>query len=390
MGDELLKKVLGCVIGATIGDSIGAVVEFKYRDEVLKRLNGKEWVEDMHPFGQWGTHPLGIFSDRPPRGTGTDDTRLNQLFLECVIKGEGFVNSQLLAMEYLERHRSPETYYPKTPDLGREHMNYFYSRCCAHLGMRDAAQPEEGIFWTYLNDLNGIPRLAGLLSLQSVGLLFQDEPEEAYRKAVELDFFDIGYATDATALLAATVSAALSEEDRDAREVLEIGIKTNPFQLGGPDGKARRMTGHDPLLPNAASLPGLFEAVDGAKDDREAVLALARECRDVHPFDPLDVLGVPLAMVRYTNGDPVRSILMAANHRLVDEEGNLIRTRDVDCVAMVAGVLVGAINGIDAFPKDWVDAAISANREVYGFDIMNNARRFASVVHGREAANDES
>lgn len=143
MGDELLKKVLGCVIG----DSIGAVVEFKYRDEVLKRLNGREWVEDMHPFGQWGTHPLGIFS--------------------------------------------------------------------------------------------------------------------------------------------------------------------------------------------------------------------------------------------YTNGDPVRSILMAANHRLVDEEGNLIRTRDVDCVAMVAGVLVGAINGIDAFPKDWVDAAISANREVYGFDIAQNARDFYHAVHGK-------
>ncbi len=127
---------------------------------------------------------------------------------------------------------------------------------------------------------------------------------------------------------------------------------------------------------------GLESAVDGAASDRDAVIALARVCHTLHPFSPLDVLGAPLAIVRYTDGGPVRSVVMAANHRVVDEEDNLVRLRDVDCVAMVAGAIVGAIKGIDAFPSDWVEAVQSANLDVYGIDIDANARAFHKAVHG--------
>ena len=90
-----------------------------------------------------------------------------------------------------------------------------------------------------------------------------------------------------------------------------------------------------------------------------------------------------MAIIRYTNGDPLRSILMAANHRTIDENNNLIGFRDVDCVAMVTGVLVGAINGVEAFPKHWVQNVISANLDVYGFNIEQNARNFYTAVYGK-------
>jgi len=382
MADELLNKVLGCVVGATIGDSIGAVVEFDSREAIRRHLDGKEWVEDMFPFKEKGVHPLGVFRENPPRGTGTDDTRLNQIFLECVVKNKGFINSQLLAIEYIERYRDPEKHYPKTVELAKKHMSYFYPVCCAHLGMKETDLKGEG-HPTYLRDLNGFPMLSGLLSLQSSGLLFQGEPERAYRKTVDLDFFDIGYARDATALLAAMVSASLSDRHLEAREIIDIGIKTNPYQLGGPDGTRRIMTGIDPLFRHGPSLPRFFEAVNGAKTDRDAVLALAKECEHLHPFSPLDVLGVPMSIIRYVNGDPVRSILIAANHRRIDRDNNLIALRDVDCVAMVTGALVGAINGLDAFPKQWVKDVVTANLDVYDFNIEQNARDLYKVVYGK-------
>jgi len=381
MSDRLLNKVLGCVIGATIGDSIGAVVEFRDRDGVRRVLDGNEWVDDMHPFKDIGPNPLGVWRADPPRGTGTDDTRLNQLFLECVVRNGGRVDSQLLAEEYLERCRDPERYYPTAHDLAREHLGCFEQRCRAQLGMGEAGARPAGFAGIYLDDLNAVPILAGLLSLQSAGLLFRGEPEKAYRKAVELDFFDIGYARDAVGLLAAMVSAAIGEDEPDGRRVLEVGIGTNPFGLGGADGAARRMTGIDPLLPDAPSLVRLFRCVDESLCGWDAVARLAKACEGLHPFDPLDILGVPMAIVRYTDGDPVRSILMAANHRCVDREGTLIAMRDTDCVAMVTGALVGAINGIEAFPADWVSDAITANKEVYGFDIEQNARAFYETVH---------
>lgn len=382
MGDRLLDRVLGCVIGATIGDSIGAVVEFLARDRVREQLGGKEWVDEMYEFGPWYTHPLGVFSESPPKGTGTDDTRLNHIFLECVIRNRGRVNRQLLAMEYIERYRDAAAFYPKTPDLARKHVGRFYARSCRELGMADVPAYEDGFQWTYFNDLNGIPVLAGLLHLQSVGLLCPGRPDDAYRRAVELNYFDIGYANDATAILAATVAAALSDGQPSGRELVEIGIGTNPFDIGGADGRGRRMVGGDPRAPQRPCILSLLEAVKGADDDREAMVPLSRACGDLHPYDALDVLGVPLAIIHHTDGDPVRSVLMAANHRDVDEDGNLIRMRDVDCTAMVTGVIVGALHGIDAWPSAWVQAAIEANREVYGFDIEDNAKKFCHAVHG--------
>ena len=120
MSGRLLNKVLGCVIGATIGDSIGAVVEFRDREAAKPTLDGREWVDGMHPFKDIAPNPLGVFRADPPSGTGTDDTRLNQLFLECVARNNGRVDSRLLAAEYIERHRAAETYCPLTPEVARE------------------------------------------------------------------------------------------------------------------------------------------------------------------------------------------------------------------------------------------------------------------------------
>lgn len=381
MADILFRKVLGCIIGASIGDAIGAVVEFNNRETMRRNLGGKEWVDDMYPFNKIEPGPFGVFRENPPRGTGTDDTRLNQIFLECVIRNKGFINSQLLAMEYIERYRDAEKHYPKTVELARRHMSAFYPMCCTHLGMKDLGK-FNGERYYVLDELNSFPILVGLLTLQSTGLLYQDEPEKSYLKAVELDFFDIGYAKDATGLLAAMVSSALRDRQRTAKEIIDAGIKTNPFQIGGLDGTQRIMTGIDPLLKHGPSLPRFFEAVDKAKTEQEAIIALARECEYLHPFSPLDVLGVPMAIIRFTGGDPVQSVLMAANHRRVDAEGRLIALRDVDCVAMVTGVLVGAMNGVDAFPKKWVKDVISANEEVYGFNIEENAKNFYRTVYG--------
>jgi ADP-ribosylglycohydrolase len=382
MNGDLLSKVRGCVTGATIGDTIGAVVEFADRENVRARLGGKEWVDDMYPLlDPCPTHPLGIFSEHPPKGTGTDDTRLNHAFIECVVKNNGMINPQLLAIEYINRYRRPERYYPKAPELARQHMAYFYNRSCARLGMSGVDESDDGFLWTYLNDINGIPTLAGLLHLQSTGLLCKDDPEGAYRKAVVLNFFDIGYASDATAILAAVVSAALGNAGRSAPEVLDIGMGTNPFEIGRPDGTGRRMVGVDPMLPDAPSVPKMVQAAEAADSDEEAMVALARVCAPLHPFDPLEVLGVPLAIIRRADGDPVRSVLMAANHRKVDEDGNLIAMRDVDCIAMVTGVIVGAINGVEAFPDEWVQAVQEANREVYNIDIDRNARDLFTAVY---------
>nr|MDO8099179.1 ADP-ribosylglycohydrolase family protein [Candidatus Njordarchaeota archaeon] len=189
-------------------------------------------------------------------------------------------------------------------------------------------------------------------------------------------------AHDATALLAATVSAAMSEK-KGVEEILETAIKTNPFGF-----RYRRMTDESTsvydcidVCHHIPTLPRFFKIAEKSKDEKELMLKLAKECEYLHPSDPLDCLGIALTVIRYHKGDPVRSIVSAANHRRVDENGRLVTLRDVDCIAGVAGAIVGAVNGISGFPKDWIRDVVEANRKVYNIDIEKNARDFYLEVY---------
>lgn len=382
MTEEYLDKVLGCIFGATIGDAVGGPVEFKPPKFIHELLNGREWLQDMLPYRQ-GVHPLGTWVDDAPRGTGTDDTRFNHIFLECVIKNRGHVNPHVLALEYVYRYQNLEKVYPqKYWDLAKGFLEDPYVCSCAFLGVDDP-QVYHGLPPYVAENPPGFPGLIGQISLQSAGLLYPNDPEKAYAKAYELSsILDTGFAHDATAVFAATVSAAMSGEEV-VDKILETGIKTNPFGF-----KNRRMTDVSSSGSNiidecyyAPTLPKFFEIADKSKSERDMMLRLAKESVCLHPFDSFDCLGVALTVIRYHKGETVRSILSAANHRRVDEKGRLIRFRDVDCIAGVTGAIVGAINGIGGFPKDWVRDAAQANKEVYGIDIEKNARDFYTTVY---------
>jgi ADP-ribosylglycohydrolase len=353
------------MVGSAIGDSFGAVVEFATADR-LTQIAGKDWVDEFLPFAEdFGTHPAGVWEKAPPRGTGTDDTRFNHIFVDCVVRNGGAINSQLLAIEYLERYRDRATFYPRHTELAEQWLGHVHEISCAYLGMTEL--PSGRPSWVVTTQGHSFPILWGLISLAFAGLLCAGEPEKAYAKAYELAYYDLAYARDTTAMMAAMVSAALGGEV-SGKEMVEAGLSTNPFDFGW------RCATRD-IRP-------LIELADRAENDRALVDAVGAEVRHRHGFDPIDVLGQPAAAVYFCDGDPVRSIVMAANDRDVDEQGNLLQLRDVDCTGGVAGALVGALHGADAFPSDWVADVLKANKDVYDLDIEANARRFYEAVYG--------
>ena len=352
------------MIGNAIGDAFGGVVEFCDAERV-KRITGKLWVDEFLPYSKdQGIHPLGVWESSPPRGTGTDDTRNNHVFAECVIRNKGFINPQFLAIEYIERYRDREIFYPKHTNLAKEHFAWFYDNSCDLLGMREipSVKPE----WTISAKGNNFPIFLGLISLAFAGLLYQNEPDKAYRKAFELAFIDVGYAKDATAMMAAMISSALGG-NISGKEMVEIGLQTDPYGYGEGRIMADRIR---KFLPIA----------DQANSDQDLIDKLSGQVKHLHPYDPVDGLGVPMTALYYSNGDPIRTIIMSANDRDLDENGNLKRLRDVDCTAGIAGALVGALCGVESFPQDWVADVLSANKEIYGIDIEKNAQRFYESV----------
>jgi len=364
MSDKLYSKILGCMVGNAIGDAFGGVVEFSDSERV-RNIAGKLWVDEFLPYNKdFGTHPLGVWETGPPRGTGTDDTRNNHVFAECVIRNKGFINSQLLAIEYIERYRDREIFYPKHTDLAKGHFAWFYDASCSHLGMSERQSVKSG--WSISEQGNSFPMLLGLISLAFAGLLYQADPDKVYRKAYGLAFMDIGYAKDATAMMAAMISAALGG-NISGREMVRIGIETDPFSYG----EGRIM---------ADRIRRFLMIADQANSDQDLIDRISGQVTHLHPYDPIDGLGVPVAALYYSNGDPVRTIVMSANDRDLDENGILKRLRDVDCTAGIAGALSGALCGIEAFPQDWVEDTLRSNRDVYGIDIEKNARRFYEAV----------
>ncbi len=361
---DLYARILGCMVGNTIGDAYGAVAEF-FVGERLQRSYGTQWLDDFMPYcADFPTDPYGVWQVAPPRGTGTDDTRNNQIFAECVIRNKGYINSHLLAIEYIERYRDIHLLPAAHQALAERHYRWAYDWSCAYLGMPEMPTGESTLIVSQLG--NTYPMLAGLISLAFAGLLYCGEPEKAYLKTMELAYNDIGYAKDASAMLAAMISAALG--GADARDMIRVGLATDPHGFG------------DNRLM-AQWVRRLINATAGAPDDHDAVQRLAREVASRHPFDTVDVLGVPVAALSYTNGDPLRTISMAANDRDIDAQGKLVKLRDNDCTAGVAGALVGALHGIDAFPADWVRDTLESNRAVYGIDIEANARQFYNAVY---------
>ncbi|MCL4507702.1 MAG: ADP-ribosylglycohydrolase family protein [Chloroflexi bacterium] len=362
---DLYSRILGCMVGNSIGDAFGAVVEF-FSAERMQKTIGSLWLDDFLPYSpDFPTDPYGVWQVGPPRGAGTDDTRNNQIFAECVIRNRGFINSQLLAIEYIERYRDVDQLPPAHQALAERHYRWAYDWSCAYLGMREMPPGEPTL--PILQAGNTFPMLAGLISLAFAGLLYCGEPERAYLKAMELAYNDIGYAKDATAMLAAMISAALG--GADASEMIRAGLETDPHHFG-----ENRVMGQ--WIKRVLGVAG------AAADDRALVQALARELNPRHVFDTVDILGVPVAALAFTGGDPVRSITIAANNRDLDAQGQLVRLRDVDCSAGIAGALVGALHGIKAFPPDWVRDTLAANKAVYGIDIERNAQRFYDVVYG--------
>ena len=371
--EVVLKKYLGSNIGHAVGDTVGAPLEFWDKDRITKHPQGTEWVEDLLPYAIKKKHYLWVWVDDAPTGTATDDTRLNQVFVESAIKYGAVISSKLLAAEYVDRYINRDEYYPDYPEFSELQFRGGFASACGLLDMECPLQP--GVPPSVLRSRSGgrgSPAISGLLRVPAAGLLHPGDPEAAYRHAFELAFEDIGYAKDATALLAAMVAGGF-DESLSPREAIRQALELDPFGLVDNWRHQRTMVDR---------INEFLVLADEAQSDRELVMMVSRAVQHLGPFDPIDVLGMPVAAAYRANGDPRRSILMSVNDRDFDENGEFKKFRDTDCTGSVCGALVGALTpgGIDDFPADWVAPTISANREVYGIDLDVNARGMYEVI----------
>ena len=119
---DLEDRVLGCIVGASIGDAVGGPFEFQNRNSLQNRI-GRDWIDDIYDYGRKNPSAYSVWSRDPPAGTGTDDTRMNHIFLEAVIENRRTTSAQRLAAEYIRRYLHPERFYPiSVVQYAKEHL----------------------------------------------------------------------------------------------------------------------------------------------------------------------------------------------------------------------------------------------------------------------------
>jgi ADP-ribosylglycohydrolase len=366
MQATLKSRIRGSVLAQALGDALGAPFEFAPVDAVERRT-GKIWVAGLYPVeGARGPH--GVWGDPAPVGTGTDDVRYNYLFMELSVELRRMPVGRELAQRLLDIYERPGDFFPNSEELVRGQFEMWEGASRGFLGEESPRYPgvPAAALATRSVGLN-YPTMAGLLVLPSVGLLFPGDPEAAYRAAYEAAFFDIGYAREATALLAAAQSAALAGKAPDV--VVYETLAMDPLHLRGYFG--------GPFI--GEKLPLLLKQAAGKKGE-ELANFLSSALRHFSVFDPYRALAIACAALLAHADDPWQALLVAANHGDLDEAGTWRRYADIDCYAGITGALIGACCGDRVLPEELIVRVVEGNRVVYSFDLEDTIERFAQLI----------
>lgn len=351
------ERVAGGLIGAAVGDALGAPMEWMHYRHILDQFGDFQGFADLESVG---AHGEGL-------GLVTDDTVLSDLLVDCIIRHDGIIDAHLFAREWEDL----ETPVPN-PDgepivrLNRIHwierIPYFRNR------LREIPKRELG--HGEANATNAVMYIA------PVGLLCAGDPLKAALMAADITAVNQhGRSRDVAAGYAAAVAQCFVP-DATVDSIVETGI-----QFTRDHGHTREIT---------------------------AMVALARQCRDCDefirryyedilgrmiPFQGLqhegqtygdakapacvswnsaEILGPTLATLLITRGDsPAQMILACAKIG-----------RDADTIARCAGGLIGAYRGVSAIPEEWREYVLRRNRWLR---LEEKARRLADIVSRRLA-----
>ena len=222
---------------------------------------------------------------------------------------------------------------------------------------------------------------AGMLYTPAFGLVAQD-PESAYEMAYDHTLFDIGYARDISALVAAMTRMAMHTQDMDS--ILNTAVFTDPkrFQdsrlvgrlsldiaLGARDYERRARQIPDP--GSGMDMDSLRlripDAYPGDADQwlrQQAVYRMLEEDQRAIPFHAGEIWQILIAALEWGQGDLDATLAFIVNYG-----------RDNDTVAAVAGMILGAKIGFEGLPEEKRETILEVNREQLGMDLKAMAEK---------------
>lgn len=337
----LRDKVRGCMLGGTLGDSLGGITEMMHY-ETIERTFGE--IDDPRATGS--TSESARFDSDLPPGRFTDDTRLKHLIIEGIAQHQGPMTADEFG-RYLLDHLHGWYFTPV--------VNAYNKMAVGACRPRAAGRGNMGSNST-------------AMAIAPVGVINAGRPAAAAANAYDMaSVIHEAYALDAAAAVAAGVAAGMSEGST-AESVTDAAVSS---------------------IDEGAEMRGLIERA----------VALARECKDyklfrqkfyetcLFPWPQVDLAGQnPVPDGFYDTAEP-RETVPAAFGLLALAGGNVKDAvlyaanfgRDADTLGSIVGGLAGAIGGASTIPAEWVEVLDGANEVTADFYV--NALTEALLAH---------
>jgi len=313
---ELFKRIHGCLAGVACGDAMGMPTSMMSPESIRKAfprgVDGFEGAPKGHPIHE------GLVA-----GQVTDDTQ-QTLVVATAILEDGRVDPLGIARRLLD---------------WAEGMNAFGSLLLGPSSLRalQAIKAGKSIEETgAFGDTNG-----ACMRISPVGMI---HPGDLERTVADVALSCLAtHNTDIAIAGASAVACAIGAALRGVRSIDElIAIALTGARLGMSKGKPWIGASIAKRTQFALSL------LQPQRTEKEVL-------QDLYDYIGAGVaitetVPVSLALVKYANGDPVKTITLAAN-----------LGGDSDTVAATAGSIAGAFAGIGAFPVEYITTIESVN-----------------------------
>ncbi len=383
--EDRYDKILGALVGSAIGDAMGASTEMWHRKDIQLKYGYIQGltpaVREQSPEGTWG-HNLNA-------GSTTDDTRW-----------------KFLMVKYLSQNK-----VSLTPNAFAKFISAYYGDLTKELGAKEiSSNPDmldvqiEKIDWikewarvaiAYQKDnasyqkaqnrfYGGEMSCAGQLYTPMFGLVTSN-PEDAYNVAYDHTLFDIGYAKDISALVAAMTQMAMQTRNMDS--IINTATLVDPhgyqdsrlvgrISYASADASIKSVLAIkekvliDSLVEKDTSIFKIPKGFQGNQKDwmrQEMAYQMLEKDEKAIAFHSGEIWQILITGLQFGEGDFTKTIQFIVNYG-----------RDNDTVAAVAGMILGAKDGYSNLPKELKEEVLKVSREQMGIDLEALAKEMVS------------
>jgi ADP-ribosylglycohydrolase len=352
----LVDRAAGCLAGAAVGDALGGATEGWEASEIVEHYGGL--VTGIVPSIR---RMKGIEKPFSPfhKGDGnvTDDTLLTRALVDVYAEKR----DRLTAFDVAER-LVPRLVDEKiwVPELERDDLLYhrlFLAEKWLVLKLKYGhADPREA-------GVGNIVNCGAAIYVAPVGIANAGDPDAAYAEALDVaGAHQWSYGREAAAVLAAAVAEAMrpgATVDSVVETCLRVAHDGTRSAIAAVLDAASTLSDWTSAL---APLRAAFAPFDSV-GERYAEPGLG--ARTPSRLQAIEELPIALGLLVVTRGSYEGTVLGGVNYG-----------RDSDSIAAMGGALAGALGGMSALRRDWVDRVSEASR----IDLEEPGRIMAEVA----------